>query len=651
MSEPEAEFNAQFFEQFLDDYFAEAEEHLRSLRRNILDLEDSLSTDRKFKKNTLDELFRSFHTLKGISAMAGVSAAEAMAHSMESYLRLLREDQAQLSEDGLSALIRGTQKIAEIVAARRENGEIPPITDETRLLDLMVSLGGSSGRPAESSEFTEGPWRSPRYLFTFVSAPELAERNVNVNTVRERLQEIGTIIKSSPTVRGDGKVAFEFIVETNADESEFEKWTVDGIEYDLAEAENVLEDEVVYDVSPAGTARGGLSGPSSVVRVELSRLDGLMVMLGDLVVCRSKLEELLRQIGDGVPSELRSSLDETNRSIERQLRSLRDGVMRTRMSPIGEVFERLEFAVRELARDSGKKVRLDIAGENTEIDKMLVEKVVDPLLHLVRNAVSHGIEPAAERVAKNKPEYGTIRLNATTIGETIVLEVADDGAGIDVRRVRSRAKEKGISLPSGDLDESTLMEVLSTPGFSTREEADKASGRGVGMDVVRRAVDELQGTIRLETRAGTGSVFKIQLPLTLAIAEALIVSVGDERFAVPQAGVNEVIEIEKASVRRLENNEIVDHRGAALPLIRLSRLFRLPDGQRDIFHAFVVGEGKQAVGIAVDRVIGQAEIVIRALSDSLTQVPGISGATELGDGRIVLILDVPAITRRLRQAI
>jgi len=348
---------------------------------------------------------------------------------------------------------------------------------------------------------------------------------------------------------------------------------------------------------------------------------------------------------------LRSSLDETNRSIERQLRSLRDGVMRTRMSPIGEVFERLEFAVRELARDSGKKVRLDIAGENTEIDKMLVEKVVDPLLHLVRNAVSHGIEPAAERVEKNKPEYGTIRLNATTIGETIVLEVADDGAGIDVRRVRSRAKEKGISLPSGDLDESTLMEVLSTPGFSTREEADKASGRGVGMDVVRRAVDELQGTIRLETRAGTGSVFKIQLPLTLAIAEALIVSVGDERFAVPQAGVNEVVEIEKASVRRLENNEIVDHRGAALPLIRLSRLFRLPDGQRDIFHAFVVGEGKQAVGIAVDRVIGQAEIVIRALSDSLTQVSGISGATELGDGRIVLILDVPAITRRLRKAI
>jgi two-component system chemotaxis sensor kinase CheA len=171
------------------------------------------------------------------------------------------------------------------------------------------------------------------------------------------------------------------------------------------------------------------------------------------------------------------------------------------------------------------------------------------------------------------------------------------------------------------------------------------------MDVVRRAVDELQGTIRLETGAGAGSVFRIQLPLTLAIADALIVAVGNERFAVPQGGVNEVIEIEKGSVRRLENNEIVDYRGAALPLIRLSTLFGLPDGQRDIFHAFVVGEGRQAVGVAVDQVIGQAEIVIRALSDSLTQVPGISGATELGDGRIVLILDVPAITRRLRQAI
>jgi len=435
MSEQEPEFNAQFFEQFLDDYFAEAEEHLRSLRRNILDLEDSLSTDRKFKKNTLDELFRSFHTLKGISAMAGVSAAEAMAHSMESYLRLLREDQAQLSEDGLSALIRGTQKIAEIVAARRENSEIPPIVDETRLLDLIVSRAGRSDRLAENSEFHEAPQRSPRYLFTFVSAPELAERNVNVNTVRERLQTIGTIIKSSPTVRDDGKVAFEFIVETNTDESEFEQWAEDGIEYDLAEAEDVLEDEVVYDGPTAGAGRQGLTGSSSVVRVELSRLDGLMVMLGDLVVCRSKLEELLRQIGDSVPSELSSSLEETNRSIERQLRSLRDGVMRTRMSPIGEVFERLEFAVRELARDSGKKVRLEIAGENTEIDKMLVEKVLDPLLHLVRNAVSHGIELPAERLAKNKPEQGTIRLHAATIGETIVLEVADDGAGIDVRKV------------------------------------------------------------------------------------------------------------------------------------------------------------------------------------------------------------------------
>jgi two-component system chemotaxis sensor kinase CheA len=198
-------------------------------------------------------------------------------------------------------------------------------------------------------------------------------------------------------------------------------------------------------------------------------------------------------------------------------------------------------------------------------------------------------------------------------------------------------------------DEAMLLEVLCTPGFSTREEADKTSGRGVGMDVVRRTIDELGGSIALETETDKGTKFRIQLPLTLAIADALIVTVDRERFAVPQSNVREVIEVEQRSVRQFENNEVIEYRGAALPIVRLARLFALEEKYQRAFHAFIVGEGKQAVGIAVDRIIGQSEIVIRAINDPLAQVPGISGATELGDGRVVLILDVVAITRRLKQ--
>jgi two-component system chemotaxis sensor kinase CheA len=651
MSEPEIEFNAQFFEQFLDDYLAEADEHLRSLRRNILDLEDSLSTGHALKKTTLDELFRSFHTLKGISAMAGVSAAEAMAHTMESYLRPLRDGQSQFSEQGLSALSRGTKKLEEIVAAKRTGAPPPSIVEETELLESVTAEESStSALPEVSTEAAPATaGGSLQYLFTFTSAKELAARDINVNSVRERLQRIGTITKSSPKVRDGGQVVFEFAVETSQDPVEFDGWSEDGIDYELIQPASGAT--ITNPVDAENEIASAVLAGSNVVRVDLSRLDDLMRMLGELVISRAKLAEHLKKIGDDLGSELRSSLDETNHTIELQLRNLRDAIMRTRMSPIGEVFERLEFAVRDLARESGKKVRLQITGESTEVDKMLVETVLDPLLHLVRNAVSHGIENPDVRTAKGKPDYGTIRLDAKTIGETVLLEVSDDGVGVDRERVHARARERGVLNRRDVNDDAALLDVLCTAGFSTRDRADKASGRGVGMDVVRRAIDELNGTITIGTAPGKGTSFKIQFPLTLAIADALIVSVDGQRFAVPQAGVMEVIEVEQTSVSRFENNEIIDHRGTSMPLIRLSKLFALEDGYKDVFHAFVVGEGKQAVGIAVDRVIGQAEIVIRALSDSLTHVPGISGATELGDGRIVLILDVPTVTRRLRHAL
>ena len=645
-----SEFNEQFFQQFLDDYFAEADEHLRNVQRNLLDLEDVLASNQPVDKTTFNELFRSFHTLKGISAMAGVVAAETLAHHMESYLRLLRDGEAAISEDGLISLIRSTQKLERIVTARRSGEEAPDFDSEVAWLETLISakegpasLVLPSRGPASDLLPVEG---GHRYIFTFVSAANLSERNVNVNTVRERLENIGKLLKSTPTVSATGQVAFEFLVESPADPDLFEAWAADGIRYEIAsdgsDSAELPVSRVNEVVAPSGAA-------PNFVRVELSRLDGLMLMVGEMVISRAKLDEQIRNIEKLLPSEQFSKLEETNHAFERQLRNLRDGVMRTRMTPIGEVFERLRFAVRDLSRESGKKINLETTGANTEIDKLLVEKILDPLLHLVRNAVSHGIESADKRVAKGKPPHGNIKLYAGTVGESIVVEIEDDGAGINLENVAARARERGLIGEGEEISPSAILEVLCSPGFSTRAEADKTSGRGVGMDIVSRVVDELGGSFDFETSADIGTKFRIQLPLTLAIADALIVMVDSERFAVPQLGVREVIEVEPTAVRRLENNEIIEYRGSPLPIIRLASLFDLKESYKGVFHAFVIGEGKKAVGIAVDRVLGQAEIVIRAMNDPLTRVPGISGATELGDGRIVLILDPAAVARRLEQ--
>jgi len=317
--------------------------------------------------------------------------------------------------------------------------------------------------------------------------------------------------------------------------------------------------------------------------------------------------------------------------------------MRVRLVQIGETFERMTFVVRDLARESGKKIIVQLSGGQTEIDKFLVERIMDPLMHLVRNAVSHGFEPVGEREAQGKRSEGLLSLSAMTAGEKIIIKIADDGRGIDRNVVLERAKAKGLSYGDAAVNDSALLDLICSPGFSTRDEADRESGRGVGMDVVKRALEDLGGHLSMTTKVGEGTAFTIELPLTLAIAEALIVSVNGQRFAVPQSAVREVLEVESAATKVLENNEIISYRGRPLPLLRLARVFEMDSQRGAAFHVLVLGEDSNAVGLAVDRILGQREIVVRAIKDPLAQTKGIAGATELGDQRVVLILDIGAL--------
>ena len=629
----------EFFDEFLDDYYAECDEHLVSIRRSLITLEDEVDSG-TLDRAVLDNLFRSFHTLKGISGMVGLSAAEQLAHHLESYLRELREGTVVLSEPGFQALSAGVSLLESVINARRKDQPIPSIDEiVTRLqavsLDSTPRNIDTSTASTPAPEPSENDATATRWLIEFTPTAELAERGVNVNSVRSRLQKIGELVQSKPVVKGAGGIAFEFIVSTDAGKTAFADLQADGLTFKPAPVESAPR---AKDSATVATI-----APASVVRVDLDRLDELMRIIGDLVISRTRLEEQLTEVKRVTPPALWRTLQETSLSMGRQLRDLRESVMRVRMVQIGEIFERMTFVVRDLARESRKKIIVQLSGGQTEIDKFLVERMMDPFMHLVRNAVSHGLETVAEREAEGKRSEGVLSLSAMTAGEMIVIKIADDGRGIERNVVLNRARARGLSHANADIDDDALLDLISTPGFSTRDEADRLSGRGVGMDVVKKAIEELGGRISLATKAGEGTTFTIELPLTLAIAEALIVSVNGQRFAVPQSAVREVLEVEAASTKVLENNEIIPYRGKVLPLLRLARVFEMNYQRGEKFHVLVIGEEANAVGLAVDRIIGQREIVVRAIKDPIAQSKGIAGATELGDQRVVLILDIGAL--------
>lgn len=636
MDIPNPESSGKFFDQFLDDYFAECDEHLISIRRSLVILEDAVDSG-AVDRTLLDNLFRSFHTLKGISGMVGLSPAEQLAHELESYLRGLREGTMLLSQPGFETLVAGVSSLEGVINARRNDHEIPAID----AISSRVKAASESSinevektTVSQTSEIATTNSIIKRWQLEFSPTAELAERGVNVNSVRSRLQELGELLQAKPVVKGAGEIAFEFVLATSADQVTLDDLKADGLTFEA------LPDEAVQ--KPKESQSVPTIAPASVVRVDLDRLDELMRIIGELVISRTRLEDQLKELKQVAPSAVWRSLQETTLSISRQLRDLRESVIRVRMVQIGEIFERMTFVVRDLARESGKKILVQLSGGETEIDKFLVERMTDPLMHLVRNAVSHGLETVAQREAQGKRSEGLLTLSATTAGERIIIKIADDGRGIDRKLVA--AKAKGMR---EEIDDATLLELISSPGFSTRDEADRESGRGVGMDVVKKALEELGGRMSLTTKLGEGTTFKIELPLTLAIAEALIVSVNGQRFAVPQSAVREVLEVESASTKVLENNEIMSYRGKVLPLLRLAHLFEMNTPRRESFHVLVIGEDANAVGLAVDRILGQREIVVRAIKDPLAQTNGIAGATELGDQRVVLILDVGALRKRV----
>ncbi len=643
-------------QEFMDDFLAEAEQLLGSIRKHLL-----VAEERPLKKEDIQDLFRAFHTLKGISGMMGFVAVESIAHQLEAILKEIQKNDDTLSSNQLDVFLKGVQLIENNLAKQGDGSS--EVIKKWELVAESVNVL-ASGAAQKNNIIPQQPFPqsvNPKtFRVVFTSSRENLEKKITVNSIRETLLKHTSIISSKPITGEKGELQFEFIVSTS---SECEKLTEllpaevicheilsdssepteqSGMKPAESDTETPVEQKVTSEASSASNMSILRSG---MIRVEVSRLEELMTMVGELVISRSRLDESIQSLGHKVDEKLKRPIEEVNQMMEKQLRALREGVMRIRMVPMADAFDKMKYVIQDMVRETQKKVQLKVSGRETEIDKYIVEKILDSLLHIVRNALSHGIEMPEEREEAGKPPVGTISLNAFAAGDSVIIEIEDDGRGINKEKLIERAIASGMNISKSDVSHQDFLDMMCMSGVSSLENADKYSGRGVGMNVAWRTIQDLGGTIDFESTKGKGTKFMIELPLTIAILDALILKIGATRFALPQSMVNEVIQIDTNELVNIENNKLLSWRGGVLPVIRMADQFKLPVNGADTGILVVVGSGLKSLGIQVDRIEGIREIVVRSLTDPLVKVPGISGATELGDGKIILILDAPALIK------
>jgi two-component system chemotaxis sensor kinase CheA len=626
----------EFFDrsEFIQYFRDETEELLQSIDADLLRLEgfvDSGTIDAEI----VASLFRALHTIKGSAGMLEFSGVQQIAHKLENVYDLLRKDRMPLTEHGINLLFEGRDVLTALVRAAIDGGEAPRGAEE-----YVERLDAFAGIYDSTAQAIEGP-RSELDADEDLTPLDDAQVAAFQAEVERLLMQAKTQGESTASP-----------IDLEAAQAAVDAFVAPPLDAARATARAAPQ----FPAPAAPEAKR--ASKNQTIRVDIDRLDLLLNLVGELVINRTRISDIAatlgRELGSGARADdgvanLAKDLSESSAQLARTTNEIQESIMKVRMVPIGQVFDRFPRMVRDLAKARGKDIRLEIAGAETDLDKTIVDEVGEPLMHLVRNCIDHGIETPEMREASGKPRYGTLKLNAYHEGNQVIIEISDDGGGIDLQRVRDKAIRMGVIDEAARLSDREIVELIFTPGFSTADAVSDVSGRGVGMDVVKKNILRLKGVFDVDSVPGEGTTFTMKLPLTLAIIQALLVNVADELYSIPLDAVIESQRIEAGDVRTVHGGEVITLRGQVVPLIRIAEFFRL-DAPRDPDKVMIVIVGLQGrqVGLVVDSFQGEQEIVIKPLSDVIGRIAGISGATILGNGSISLIIDVHSLVAAAR---
>ncbi|MEK4761527.1 chemotaxis protein CheA [Viridibacillus sp. FSL E2-0187] len=683
--------------QYLEVFIDESKEHLQSCSESLLELEKNPND-----LAIVNDIFRNAHTLKGMSATMGFEDLADLTHKMENVLDAIRNEKIKVTPEILDVVFESVDHLEEMVNDIASGGDgkkdVSATVESLKKIELGEVLNSSISNnevaattnvePAvlleyDDFELTVIQQSQEQDFNTYEISVHLREdcllKAARVYMVFELLEKMGDVIKSSPSVEKleeeqfDNDFYIAFITKEPAEDiekkllkvSEVDRVIVQPVDFQVlnhamlgtvetSQAEQPVVEQPQQQVAkkesvdaPAAkktpAKNGGGHATSKTIRVNIERLDILMNLFEELVIDRGRLQSIASELNH-------SELNETVERMSRISGDLQNIILTMRMVPVETVFNRFPKMVRQLTRELNKKVNLEIIGAETELDRTVIDEIGDPLVHLIRNGLDHGVESPEVRRAKGKPEEGTIVLRAYHSGNHVFIELEDDGAGINREKVLSKAISKGVVTPevAASMTDNQVNELILSSGFSTADVISDVSGRGVGLDVVKSTIESLGGNITIESTEGIGSLFSIQLPLTLSIISVMLVEIEKEIYAIPLSSIIETSIIRSSDIMNAHNQKVIDFRGKVVPLVFLEEIFEVPRNEAvdEEFHSVViVRKGEKMAGLVVDSFIGQQEIVLKALGNYLTNVFAISGATILGNGKVALIVDCNALIK------
>ncbi|WP_342492876.1 chemotaxis protein CheA [Bacillus sp. FSL H8-0516] len=670
--------------QYLDIFLDESREHLQTCNEKLLDLEKN-PTDLQL----VNDIFRAAHTLKGMSATMGFDDMAHLTHHLENMFDAIRNEQMIVTPESMDTMFEALDHLEAMVQSIAEGGDGKrDVTEISKKLDVTGSHAeaASSVETADASaaandldynEFERTVLDEAReqgfkcYELNVTLSEACLLKAVRVYMIFERLNEAGEVVKTVPNAEllesedFESEFSISYLSKLPMDEvqkivtaiSEVEKVEISEVsafeEAAPAEKQEAQTEQKKEEVSvPAAKApndapkangnNGAAAGGTKTIRVNIDRLDSLMNLFEELVIDRGRLEQIAKELEN---NELTDTVERMTR-ISGDLQSI---ILNMRMVPVETVFNRFPRMIRQLTKELNKKIELIIEGAETELDRTVIDEIGDPLLHLLRNSLDHGIESPEERVKKGKPEKGTVLLKAYHSGNHVFIEVEDDGGGINRKKVLEKALERGVitEREAETLEDHQIDSLIFAAGFSTADTISDISGRGVGLDVVKNKLESLGGSVSINSTEGQGSLFSIQLPLTLSIISVLLVKLEEETFAIPISSIIETAVIKKSDILQTHDREVIDFRGFIVPVVYLKKQFHVPNANEleEELHIIVVRKGDKLTAFVVDSFIGQQEVVLKSLGDYLPNVFAISGATILGDGQVALIVDCNALIK------